>query len=189
MTTGGHHALHIDLRRCTHRSHRLRLIGRLSSCRRQTAHTGGRIRDSAWDGKTIPPDSVCSNFGGKDVSPALKVSNIPTGANAIIIQFNDRDYGPLSNNGGHGTIGYWVSGGGSATLPSVKGFSAEMPAGAFIEARSYGQGAYRSPGYLAPCSGGRGHAYEAVVKAVYKAKSPNEESRLLAETTLLLGRF
>ncbi|WP_186300262.1 hypothetical protein [Denitromonas ohlonensis] len=132
---------------------------------------------------------MCSNFGGKDVSPALKVSNIPTGANAIIIQFNDRDYGPLSNNGGHGTIGYWVSGGGSATLPSVKGFSAEMPAGAFIEARSYGQGAYRSPGYLAPCSGGRGHAYEAVVKAVYKAKSPNEESRLLAETTLLLGRF
>ncbi|WP_333855883.1 hypothetical protein, partial [Denitromonas sp.] len=143
----------------------------------------------AWNGKTIPSDSVCSNFGGQDISPALKVSNIPTGANAIIVQFNDRDYPPLSNGGGHGTIGYWVKGGESATLPAVKGFSADMPAGAFIEAPSYGKGAYRSPGYLAPCSGGKGHAYEAVVKAVYKAKTADEESRLLAETTFPLGKF
>ncbi|MFV0662623.1 hypothetical protein [Denitromonas sp.] len=144
--------------------------------------------DSAWTGNAIPNEGVCSNFGGKDMSPALKVSGIPAGANAIIIQFNDRDYGPLSSGGGHGTLGYWVTGT-SATLPAVKGFGTDVPDGVFIEAPAYGTGAYRSPGYLAACSGGRGHTYEAVIKAVYKAKKSGEESRLLAESVLAIGRY
>ena len=45
---------------------------------------------------------------GIGATTALSVENIPAGANAIIVEFNDRSYQPLSYDGGHGKIGYWI---------------------------------------------------------------------------------
>ncbi len=144
--------------------------------------------DSAWNGATIPAGQQCSLFGGKGATPALQVSGIPDGANAVIVEFNDRDYSPLSSGGGHGIIGYPVSGT-SASLPSVPGETGSLTGGAWVEANSRGTGAYAKSGYLPPCSGGKGNRYFAVVKAVYKAAKDGEESKLLATSTIELGKY
>ncbi len=52
--------------------------------------------DPAWTGNTIPAGQHCQMFGGKGQTPALKVGKIPAGANAIIVEFNDLSFGPLS---------------------------------------------------------------------------------------------
>ena len=145
--------------------------------------------DSAWTGGAIPTGKQRSNFGGKDESPSFVVTNIPEGTNAIIVEYNDLSFAPLSNGGGHGKIGYWHQGGSKATLPSVPGYSTKMPEGAFIEARALSSGQYASPGYLAPCSGGRGNKYEAIVMAVQKAKKDGEENRLLAKKKIIIGTY
>ena len=143
--------------------------------------------DKAWDGKKIPAGQHCQVFGGNGSTPALKVSNIPAGANAIIIEYNDQSYGPLSNGGGHGTIGYRISGT-TADLPAVPGHTASVPEGTFIEHASFATGQYASPGYLPPCSGGRGNIYTAVVKAVYKSEK-KDENKLLAVQPITLGSY
>lgn len=142
-----------------------------------------------WNGKTIPSGQQCRMFGGKGGTPALKVDDIPAGANAIIIEYNDLSFGPLSNGGGHGTIGHWIKGP-SATLAAVPGETAsDLPANTFIERKALSSGQYASPGYLPPCSGGRGNTYAAVVKAVYKATREGEESQLLAQQKITLGSY
>ena len=143
----------------------------------------------SWDGERVPQSGICSNFGGKDISPSLVVGNIPEGANAILVQFNDLDHPPLSRHGGHGTIGFWIKGGGQAHLPPVTGYSVEMPDGAFIERPALSSGAFASQGYLAPCSGGKGHRYVADVLAVYKATDSTDDSQILAEQRFELGRY
>ena len=45
--------------------------------------------DSAWDGKTVPKDQICQWAGGNGSSPQLTVSNIPAGANAVIVEFSE----------------------------------------------------------------------------------------------------
>ena len=146
--------------------------------------------DPAWTGNTIPAGQHCQMFGGKGQTPALKVGKIPAGANAIIVEFNDLSFGPLSSGGGHGKIGYWIKGAGSAVLPSVPGETADLGVqGSFIEAKAHSTGQYASPGYLPPCSGGRGNTYVADVKAVYKATKEGEESLLLAEQRIKLGTY
>lgn len=145
--------------------------------------------DPAWNGKQIPNGQQCQMFGGKGATPALQVDNIPAGANAIIVEYNDLSYGPLSSGGGHGTIGHWVEGK-RAVLVAVPGETANnLPAGSFIERRAMSSGQYASPGYLPPCSGGRGNTYAAVVKAVYKAKKEGGENRLLARQEIVLGSY
>lgn len=144
--------------------------------------------DPAWTGKAIPSGQHCQLLGGKGATPALKIENIPAGANAVIVEFNDLSYAPLSNNGGHGKIGYWIKGN-SATLVSVPGDTDKLPEGAFLEAKANASGKYASSGYLPPCSGGRGNTYAAEVKAVYKAKSEKEESKLLAIGKITLGTY
>lgn len=145
--------------------------------------------DPAWTGGAVPAGKQCSNFGGQDESPSFVVENIPAGANAIIVEYNDLDYGPLSSGGGHGKIGYWHNGGNKAVLPAVPGYSTALPNGAFIEAKALSSGQYASQGYLAPCSGGRGHKYVAEVKAVYKARKEGEENRLLAKQRIVIGTY
>jgi len=146
--------------------------------------------EPAWNGNTIPAGQHCQMFGGKGQTPALKVGKIPAGANAIIVEFNDLSFGPLSSGGGHGKIGYWLKGAGSAVLSSVPGETADLGVeGSFIEARALSTGQYASPGYLPPCSGGRGHTYVADVKAVYRATKQGEESRLLAVQRIKLGTY
>jgi phosphatidylethanolamine-binding protein (PEBP) family uncharacterized protein len=147
------------------------------------------IDDPHWDGKHIPPQGICSNYGGRDLSPALRVSDVPAGANAIIVQFNDLDHPARASNGGHGAIGYWVDAGVPARLPSVQGYSVRLPEGAFIERGAQANGPMASQGYLAPCSGGRGHRYVADVLAVRKATAAGEQNLVLARTRLPLGRY
>ena len=145
--------------------------------------------DAAWNGKTVPAGQHCTKFGGKGATPALVVAGVPVGANAIIVEFNDRSYSPLSSDGGHGKIGFSVSGGGKVTLASVPGETDDFPQGVFLEARNRATGSYARPGYLPPCSGGKGNSYFADVKAVYKAKTKDETSKLLATGKIELGKY
>lgn len=145
--------------------------------------------DSAWDGKRIPDGQQCTKFGGKGGTPALQVENIPAGTNVIIVEFNDRDYQPLSWNGGHGKIGFWISeGSSSALLPSVPGETDDLPEGSFVERGNRATGSYARPGYLPPCSGGRGNRYFAEVKAVQKVEG-QRKPKVLAKTRVQLGRY
>ena len=145
--------------------------------------------NSAWDGKTVPEGQQCNKFGGNGSTPSLVVEGVPAQANAIIVEFNDASYPDLSFDGGHGKIGFWVGGGGKAVLPPVKGQTDKLPDGVFVEKRNRATGSYATPGYLPPCSGGAGNSYFADVKAVYKAKSEKEKSKLLATGTIQLGKY
>ena len=145
--------------------------------------------DAAWNGMAVPKGQQCKKFGGSGATPSLVVAGIPDGANAIIVEFNDRSYMELSTDGGHGKIGFWIKGGGTVTLPSVQGEVSGMPDGAFVEAKNRATGSYAAAGYLPPCSGGKGNAYFADVKAVYKAKSDKETSKLLATGKIELGKY
>ena len=145
--------------------------------------------DSAWNGEKIPDGQQCSKFWGKGATPALRVENIPARVNAIIVEFNDRDYPPLSDDGGHGKIGFWVSEGSSNTvLPSVPGETDSLPEGSFVEEPNQATGSYATPGYLPPCSGGNDHAYFAIVKAVRKMKGEGKP-KVLATTKIELGSY
>lgn len=144
--------------------------------------------DPSWNGKTIPAGQQCKKFGGNGATPALRVSGIPRDANAIVVEFNDLSYAPLATNGGHGKIGFWVSGE-VATLPAVPGGTNEMPAGVFLDAQNRATGAWASAGYLPPCSGGSGNLYVAEVKAIYKPTKAGEQGKLLAIGKIDLGRY
>lgn len=145
--------------------------------------------DSAWDGKVVPEGQQCHKFGGEGSTPSLVVEGVPAEANAIIVEFNDASYMDLSSDGGHGKIGFWVKGGGKKVLASVKGHTEKMPDGTFLEKRNRASGDYATPGYLPPCSGGRGNYYFADVKAVFKAKTEKEKSKLLAVGKIELGKY
>lgn len=146
--------------------------------------------DPLWNGEKIPASQVCSLYGGEASTPKLHVTNVPDGANAIIVEFNDRSYAPLSYNGGHGKIGFWLEEENDpVTLKSVPAESQALPNPAFIEADSRGRGRYAKPGYLPPCSGGKGNAYFAKIKAVYKAQDKAEQNKLLATGQIELGRY
>ena len=139
--------------------------------------------DSSWTGKKIPKGQHCKKFGGEGSTPELKVSGIPEGTTAILVEFNDASYQPLSSRGGHGIVGFEHAGGGEAVLPPVPGGTEETPAGTWIEKKNRATGAWRSPGYLPPCSGGRGNRYFAVVKAV------DADKKVLAKAKFKLGRY
>jgi len=146
--------------------------------------------DAAWDGKKIPKGQHCKKFGGEGATPPLSVSNIPADANAIIVEFNDASYQKLSYDGGHGKIGWKIPGGGEVTLQSVPGGTDELPDGTWLVKRNRARGAWKSPGYLPPCSGGRGNKYVAVVKAVTVSEGGDaNDAAVLAEGKITLGRY
>ncbi len=145
--------------------------------------------DSAWNGKIVPKGQQCKKFGGSGATPSLVVEGVPVEANAIIVEFNDASYMDLSSDGGHGKIGFRVSGGGKQILSSVPGQTDKVPDGTFVEKRNRATGDYAIPGYLPPCSGGRGNYYFADVKAVFKAKTEKEKSKLLAVGKIELGKY
>ena len=146
--------------------------------------------DTSWTGEKIPSGQQCNLFGGNGATPPLRVANIPEDANAIIIEFNDRSFAPLSKGGGHGTVGYWTNGEREVVVPAVPGMQSQnLPNNTFIERRAQSTGSYASPGYLPPCSGGRGHTYVAEVKAVFKATESGQTNRLLATKSVILGKY
>ena len=123
--------------------------------------------DPAWTGDKIPAGQHCRLLGGDGSTPALQVSGIPEGTAQINVEFNDESYKPLSKDGGHGIIGFTVAPvDGTATLPSVPGYSTDLPEGAMVVAKARTRAPYDSVGYLPPCSGGTGNTYAAVVRAL-----------------------
>jgi len=146
------------------------------------------LADPSWDGKKLPAGQHCSKFGGKGATPPLRIDGIPAGANAIVVEFNDRSYHELSTDGGHGKIGFELPAGAtSASLPAVPGETDSLPAGAFVDKRNRAAGSYATAGYLPPCSGGRGNAYFADVLAVERVDG--KIVRTLAKATVELGRY
>jgi len=118
-----------------------------------------------WDGVNVPDGQQCRLHGGNGATPEISLQGLPEGTALLRVEFNDKSYAPLSENGGHGVIGFTVSGM-DVVLPSVPGMTADLPAGAEVLAAARSGGEYASPGYLPPCSGGRGNRYMADVIAL-----------------------
>lgn len=118
-----------------------------------------------WNGSKVPAGQHCKLHGGKGKTPPMTISGLPAGTEWVLVEYNDRDYKPLSRKGGHGSIGYPVSGS-SAKLPAVAANSKKLAGGAFVQKKARSKGDYASKGYLPPCSGGRGNAYFADVHAM-----------------------
>lgn len=130
-----------------------------------------------WDGKRIPAGQQCPLDGGKGATPPIKVAGLPKGTAMVVVAFSDRDYPPLSRAGGHGTIGFAVKGT-TATLPAVPGMTGKLSGGARVMAAAKSTGAYASPGYLPPCSGGQNHRYLADISAVAADGKPLETIKI-----------
>lgn len=135
-----------------------------------------------WDGKRVPAGQHCTIFGGKGSTPPMRVSGLPNGTSWVYVEYNDRDYSPLSKKGGHGVIGYPVSGA-SADLYSVPGLAGNLPGKAKVVSAARGKGEYKSNGYMPPCSGGKGHRYFAIVKAI------SSSGKVLEKQRVEIGRY
>lgn len=138
--------------------------------------------EAPWDGKKIPAGQHCPLFGGKGGTPPMAISGLPKGTAWVVVAFNDRDYAPLSRNGGHGTIGFPVKGT-SAKLPAVPGMTDKLPGGARVLAKAKSTGEYASAGYLPPCSGGRGNRYHAEVSAT------GADGKVIETVRVEIGRY
>ena len=144
--------------------------------------------DSVWDGIVIPEGQHCKKFGGKGSTPPLTVYNVPVEANAIVVEFNGLGYQPLSKKGGHGKIGFEIEiGAGTAQLPAVPGGTKKMPDGVWLVKKNRATGAWRSPGYLPPCSGGKGSTYVADVLAV--EKTSKKKYKVLSKARIVMGSY
>lgn len=136
---------------------------------------------SPWNGKRIPAGQQCSVQGGQAATPPMQISGLPAGTSMVVAEFNDRSYAPLSRKGGHGVIG-WPVKGSSAKLAPVPEGAGKGPGGAVVVKDTRGT-LGNGKGYLAPCSGGRGNSYEAIVKAV------SGEGEVLEQVRVKLGRY
>jgi len=135
-----------------------------------------------WDGVNVPSGQQCRLFDGNGATPMIILQGLPEGTTHMRVEFNDKSYAPLAENGGHGVIGFQVRGP-DAVLPSVPGMTAELPDGAEVLAAARSGGQYASPGYLPPCSGGRGNRYMADVIALDAGGAE------LARVPVELGRY
>ena len=118
----------------------------------------------------------------------MTVNNIPAQANAIVVEFNDLDFQPLSKKGGHGRNGFEIEmGAGTAQLPAVPGGTKKMPDGVWLVKKNRATGGWRSPGYLPPCSGGKGNTYVADVLAVEKASK--KKYKVLSKARIVMGSY
>lgn len=143
--------------------------------------------DDAWNGSKVPAGQQCARFGGKGATPALRVEQIPAGANALVLEFSDQTYQPM-NDGGHGKIGYRIASRiKQASIPSVPGHSFELPAGFFLVEAQRAPTWDKAGAYLPPCSGGKGNTYLVKVRAV--KDEGGKAGATLAETTLNMGQY
>lgn len=141
------------------------------------------MKSVKWDGITIPKGEQCKVDGATNpATPALDISNIPTGATSLIFVYSDKDYVPMSN-GGHGLFQYALpKGATNVTVPSIKGNTFDIPKEFKVIAPHRGTAKGKAGVYMPPCSGGRGHNYFLTVQAV-KGYS------IIGETTVKLGKY
>ena len=135
-----------------------------------------------WDGQTVPVDQVCALHGGNGMTPPMALSGLPEGTVSLAVEFNDISFASLAFNGGHGAIGFAVTGP-EAELPPVPALTADLPEGSWVISAARTSGQYASPGYIPPCSGGNGHTYQAVVRAL------DAEGNELDMARVVLGRY
>ena len=143
--------------------------------------------DSSWNGTVVAANQQCQKFGGiQPGTPVLHITVIPRGADAIVMEYSDRDSEKM-NNGGHGVLGYKLDAEVSEVIiPSLAGHTFE------VAEPFYSIAPHRSPkwdiagAYMPPCSGGKGHEYYVSVKAV---KKNNSETTVLASTVFELGKY
>lgn len=150
------------------------------------AGLGLGFADDTWDGRTVPDGHQCQRFGGGAGSPAVHVTGIPAGTDALVLEFSDRSYPPM-DNGGHGKLGYAIPAGATeVTVPSAPAHTTALPEG-FWTVAEHGAPGWDTPGaYLPPCSGGKGNAYYVTVRAV---KRDGEAPTELARGTLEMGTY
>lgn len=135
-----------------------------------------------WTGKKIPAGQHCQLQGGNGSTPPMKVTNLPQGTAAILVEYDDKSYQPLSKKGGHGSLIYPVSGS-SATLPSVPGMTDKLPNGVRVHKKARATGQYASKGYLPPCSGGKNNQYTATLYPI------GADGKSMGKTTITIGRY
>ncbi len=135
-----------------------------------------------WDESKVPDGQQCRLFGGDGATPPMQISGLPEGTATVRVQFNDKSYPPLADNGGHGVIGF-VAHAGDITLPAVPGMTTDLPGGARVISAARSTGRYASVGYLPPCSGGRGNRYMADVIVLDAAGAE------LGRSSVELGRY
>lgn len=136
-----------------------------------------------WDGKRVPAGQHCKLQGGNGKTPPMVVSDIPAGAVWIVMEFNDKDYRPLSTKGGHGILAYQVQGA-TTNVPALPAQTRKMPRGAQVLKDHRAKGQFASPGYIPPCSNGRNNRYSVDVKAV------DASGKVLArKRNIPLGRY
>jgi len=145
--------------------------------------------DSAWNGKTIPAGQQCPAFGGRGATPGLRVQNIPSRANVLILAFSNMSHLPL-DNGGAGRIGYrFEPGTQTLTLPPVPGNTFDLPEPFFVIAAHRKPFTNKPGAYLPPCSGGKDNYYYLVVKAVWLPETPDMTPEILGQGKISLGRY
>jgi len=159
-----------------------------------TTATAGQLKkldvkfaDANWNGITVPKGQQCLKFGGDNpATPRLKISDLPAGTTAIIMEYSDKAYKPMSD-GGHGKLGYRV---GLFTthiiIPAVKAHSFDLPPTFFSIAAHQGPDWDKAGAYMPPCSGGNKHPYHVMVKAV---KQQGPEITVLAQQLLEMGHY
>ncbi|MGE4296911.1 MAG: hypothetical protein AB7E47_02685 [Desulfovibrionaceae bacterium] len=151
------------------------------------ADLDARFADAAWDGVHLPEGQQCARFGGHGATPPLVVGNIPIEANAIILEFGDRN-GDDPANGGWGVIGFRVPVGvREAVIPALPGGVSALPEGFFLP-RALGAAASVDKAYLPPCSGGQGHRYVVTIRAV-AVPDKGGPIELLGMERLALGTY
>jgi hypothetical protein len=148
------------------------------------------IADSEWNGNKIPSGQQCQRQGGENPStPRIQVNNIPEGVDAIILEFSDRNYGPM-NDGGHGKIGFEISEGTKeVTIPSIPGHSFDLPEGFFLVQEHKASNYDTAGAYMPPCSGGIGNSYYVTIKAVKVLSKEDKTFVLLGQGILELGKY
>ncbi len=146
--------------------------------------------DTEWNGTQIPSGQQCQRFGGNNPStPRLIVKDIPPMTNLIIMEYSDRSHYPM-DNGGHGKIGYRISGKvKKVTIPSIAGHSFELPDGFVLLTPQQAPSWDKAGAYMPPCSGGRGNSYYVTVNTVYQETEGNLEFKLLGQAVLELGKY
>lgn len=155
----------------------------ISSASAYAAAIDVSFADSTWDGMTIPTGQQCQKFGGQDpATPAWKVTNLPVGTTAILLEYSDRDSKKM-NNGGHGRMQYTLSDVGEMVLiPSVAGHSFTLPAQFTMIEAHRGAGWDIDGAYMPPCSGGKNHQYYVTISALKGAD-------VAAKTVIEMGKF
>lgn len=146
--------------------------------------------DSGWDGERIPDGQQCQRQGGENPStPSILVGNLPDGTEAVILEFSDRDFGPM-DNGGHGKVGFVITEGVSeAVIPPLPGHTFDLPENYFLVQEHLAPG-FDTPGaYMPPCSGGAGNSYYVTVKAVELVSMEELSFNVLRQGILELGEY